>query len=69
MDNEVQMLRELSWKTSSYCTNSTCVQVGMTEDSVAIRDSKDLDQRPLKYTRDEWRQFIAGVKDGEFDLA
>jgi hypothetical protein len=34
---------------------------------VGIRDSKDLTQAPLVYTLDEWRAFVGGVKDGEFD--
>ncbi|MEV6844350.1 DUF397 domain-containing protein [Actinoplanes sp. NPDC051411] len=32
-----------------------------------VRDSKDLTRAPLVYTLDEWRAFVGGVKDGEFD--
>ena len=35
---------------------------------VAVRDSKDRDGPVLRYTPREWRAFIAGVKDGEFEL-
>jgi hypothetical protein len=34
---------------------------------VGVRDSKDLTRPPLVYTADEWRAFVGGVKDGEFD--
>jgi hypothetical protein len=34
---------------------------------VGVRDSKDLTRAPLVYTLEEWRAFVGGVKDGEFD--
>jgi hypothetical protein len=34
-----------------------------------VRDSKDPERRTsLVFTRDEWTAFVAGVKNGEFDL-
>ena len=59
---------ESGWITSSYCTASSCVEVLITADSVAVRDTKDRGIPALVYTADEWRQFLSGVKDGEFDL-
>lgn len=41
----------------------------MRGDEIALRDSKLPDSPVLTYTRDEWRAFVAGVKDGEFDLS
>lgn len=33
------------------------------------RDTKDHGRGPVhRYTPDEWRAFIAGVRNGEFDL-
>ena len=34
-----------------------------------MRDSKDPDGPVLAFTAAEWEAFVAGVKDGEFDLA
>jgi hypothetical protein len=60
---------------------SACVEVTATKDtSVAphksgedvlylMRDSKDPNGPVLAFTPAEWDAFIAGVKDGEFDLA
>jgi hypothetical protein len=47
-----------------------CVEVAIFEDgAVAVRDTKDNGSGPvLVYRRDEWAAFIAGVKDGEFEL-
>jgi hypothetical protein len=36
---------------------------------IAVRDSKVKGGPTLVYTPKEWEAFIAGVKDGEFDLA
>jgi len=35
--------------------------------TVAVRDSKDPDGAVLIYSAAEWRDFIAGAKNGEFD--
>jgi hypothetical protein len=35
---------------------------------VQVRDSKDPDGPVLAFTRREWEAFLAGCKDGEFDL-
>ncbi|MGE5290469.1 MAG: DUF397 domain-containing protein [Micromonosporaceae bacterium] len=56
------------------------VEITVTEDAAAVsahkadagrlilmRDSNNPDGPVLAFTEDEWRAFIAGVKDGEFD--
>lgn len=52
----------------SFCPGSSCVEVAMTDRLVYVRDSKDRDQAPLTFTRDEWAVFITSVKFGEFDV-
>jgi hypothetical protein len=59
---------ELRWRSSSFCTNNTCVEVGDAGDSVLVRDSKDLRRQALVFALGEWRGFIAGAKNGEFDI-
>jgi hypothetical protein len=44
---------------------STCVEVAI---AVAVRDSKRPWRRPLRFTESEWRDFVAGVKLGKFNL-
>jgi hypothetical protein len=61
----------LQWRKSSYSGSNggACVEVAvLPEGGRAIRDSKNPDGARLSYTADEWRAFVAGVKDGEFDL-
>jgi hypothetical protein len=46
-----------------------CVEVGQADDGVIlVRDTKDRTKTPHRYTAAEWRAFVAGVRNGEFDL-
>lgn len=38
------------------------------EGQVALRHSKHPELPPQVYTPEEWTAFLAGAKDGEFDL-
>lgn len=60
------------WRKSSFCNGAaTCVEVAPLPDgSVGVRDSKLGDDSPLlSFTPTEWVAFVAGVRDGEFDLS
>ena len=66
---------------SAHDTGETeSVEITITDDAAAVsthkadagrlilmRDSKNPDGPVLAFTEAEWRAFIAGVKDGEFD--
>ncbi len=62
----------LPWRKSSYSgPNGNCVEFAPTDDGsgdVLIRHSKYPDDTVIRYTAAEWTAFIAGAKDGEFDL-
>ena len=45
-----------------------CVEVATLERVVGVRDSKDRQGPFLVFRFDEWNAFLAGVRDGEFDL-
>uniref|UniRef100_UPI000780F045 DUF397 domain-containing protein n=1 Tax=Herbidospora sakaeratensis TaxID=564415 RepID=UPI000780F045 len=55
--------------TYSGAANPNCVEVAFVCDGVLVRDSKDRLGAVLRYTRDEWTAFVAGVKADEFDLS
>ncbi len=58
------------WRLSSYTgQGNSCVEVAVLPHGIAVRDSKDPGGPVLDFTPAEWRAFIAGVRDGEFDLA
>ncbi|MER7001542.1 DUF397 domain-containing protein [Dactylosporangium sp. NPDC000555] len=57
-----------SWRKSSYCGNTTCVEVAnLASDSILVRDAKDPGGSVLSFERDTWGAFVAGIKDGAFD--
>ena len=61
---------KLKWIKSSRSNNQgQCVEVAELPDGGrAVRDSKDRSGPVLTFTREEWRTFIEGAKESEFDL-
>jgi len=62
------MMRDLSFAVSSFCHHGGCVGVATLPDGGrAVRDTKATDGPILLFTADEWRAFLAGARNGEFD--
>jgi Domain of unknown function (DUF397) len=57
-----------AWRKSTWSGNGDCVEVIFNTDSVLVRDSKDPAGPVLSFTFSEWAAFLAGVRDGEFDI-
>ena len=55
------------WRTAKQCDTGACIEIGTLDDSILIRNSADRDDIRLALSRGEWREFVAGVKDGDFD--
>ncbi len=55
------------WSRSSLCSSTSCVEVSSNGNVIRVRDSKRADSAILSFDRDEWRAFVAGVKNDEFD--
>ncbi|WP_067181510.1 DUF397 domain-containing protein [Microtetraspora niveoalba] len=58
------------WRKSarSGANGGNCVEVASNLPGIiAVRDSKDPDGPKLLFSPAEWRAFIGGVKDGDFD--
>jgi Domain of unknown function (DUF397) len=60
---------DLSWiKSSLSFANGDCVEVASLPDGeIGVRDSKDTAGPVLRFTSSEWRAFIGGARNGEFD--
>jgi hypothetical protein len=59
------------WRKSVRSDNggNSCVEVAKNLPGlVGVRDSKDRSGPALVFDPDAWTTFLAGVKDGEFDL-
>ncbi len=59
----------VSWAKSSLShANGNCVEVAdLPERQVGMRDSKDADGLVLRFPPEEWRAFLGGIQNGEFD--
>jgi len=70
MTRTADELRDATWRTSSSSAASgQCVEVAqLAGPRWAVRDSKSPNGDTLIFTQAEWVAFVAGVKDGEFDL-
>ncbi len=56
------------WRKSSWSSSGACVEVARDGGVVHVRDSKDPSGLVLTFDGQRWRQFLDGVRDGEFDL-
>jgi len=55
------------WITARSCAAGNCVQIAFHEGSFLVGDTKDPNGPHLSFDADEWKTFLAGVKDGDFD--
>jgi predicted secreted Zn-dependent protease len=58
---------EIDWRIARQCESGACVGVARLGEFVLIGNSSDPEAPVSRFTRQEWRSFIAGVKLGEFD--
>jgi hypothetical protein len=55
-----------AWQKSSECANGTCVEIAQDHGDYLIRDSKNPEQPPLRFTEEELTVFAAAFTAGEF---
>ena len=61
----------LYWvKSSLSLANGNCVEAAaLAAGGIGVRNSRDPEGPVLRFTPDEWRAFLGGVRTGEFGLA
>jgi hypothetical protein len=64
--NMIKATEVPSWRRSRRCATGSCVEVARVGDCLLVRDSKDLGIAPLRFTEEQWKAFMAGVKAGTF---
>jgi hypothetical protein len=55
------------WRISQTCDSGACVGVARDGEHVLIGNTNDPHGPVGQFTADEWRQFLAGIKLGDFD--
>lgn len=60
----------MAWKKSTFSSGNTdnCVEARLAGDGVEVRHSKNPAGPAIAYTTAEWVAFLAGVKDGQFNI-
>jgi predicted secreted Zn-dependent protease len=66
--NNCTAASQIQWRTSSLCGNDACVEVGISDNKAFLRSSKDTSSGYLVFDAAEWRAFLAGVRNHEFDI-
>jgi Domain of unknown function (DUF397) len=69
-DSNAQPLPGPNWvKSSLSFANGDCVEAATLRDGrIGVRDSKNAAGPVLQFTPAEWRAFLGGVRNGEFDI-
>jgi predicted secreted Zn-dependent protease len=57
----------LAWRVSRTCDGGACVMVARDGEFILFGSTTQPDGPKLSYTRAEVKEFIAGVRRGEFD--
>lgn len=58
---------DLDWRVARFCDGGACVKVARRGDYILIGNTNDPEGPVGEFTTDEWRQFLAGAKMGDFD--
>ena len=57
----------IAWRISRTCDSGACVGVARRSESVLIANTNDPNGSVINFTTEEWCQFLAGAKLGDFD--
>lgn len=57
----------LDWRVSRTCDTGACVRVARSGDSILIGNTSVPEGAVSEFSIEEWRQFLAGAKLGDFD--
>ena len=58
---------DLTWRRSSRCGSSACVEVAIASDAVYVRKSQDPAGSWLCFAAKDWRAFVEGLRAGTWE--
>jgi hypothetical protein len=73
-DSDNEIIKSMPIKTNEWfiphhtSDGATCVETKFTDEAVYVRNSHRPDAGTAEFTHEEWNVFVAGVKDGDYDL-
>lgn len=67
MSTRLVVSGSLDWRISRLCESGACVGVARQGEFVLIGNTSDPEALVSRFTSQEWRVFVAGVKLGDFD--
>ena len=67
MPTEIPASGTIKWHVSRLCDGGACVGVARLGELVLVRNTNSPEGQVSEFTTDEWRQFLAGAKLGDFD--
>lgn len=56
----------VEWTRSSFCADNACVETAEWNGEILVRDSKNVGQQFLQFSKAEWGAFTDAVSAGEF---
>lgn len=57
----------IEWRKSDASVSGDCVEVAFAGQAVLVRNSKDPAGPVLSFTHSEWKAFLLGARNGNFD--
>ncbi len=67
MERETVEIKGIKFAKSSFTRRRRCVGVSIQKDKVLVTNTTKK-QAIVEFTHDEWRAFVKGVKNHEFDI-
>jgi Domain of unknown function (DUF397) len=67
MNVDSSQTEDLTWHVSRTCDAGACIKVARQGESILIGNTNSPEGPFGEFTADEWRNFLDGVKLGDFD--
>lgn len=60
-------MSDLAWRKSKHSERYDCVEVAVTSEFAAVRDSKDRGGGHFAVSRSQWRSFLSALRADHYD--
>jgi len=55
---------DVVWRTAKACDGGQCIEIGVQDEIIMIRDSADREGGRIALSQQQWRNFVVTVKGG-----